>query len=186
MPARAGESRRDARLELQRRLEEEALERSALGIVVARFSARRREAHRFEAPPVVHVLRGEHRAISAKRAIVAASALDEQPEGIAGLQIGVEVDLAGEHVRERKRQLDAFPCRVNRLDERRRFARDAALNDELFDGLREGGELGLERARGFRPAHEQSPILIDLVLELANAAVLEAIQTVGLAGAESP
>src|SRR5580765_491578 len=79
----AGEGRGDARLELQRRLEEEALQRSALRIVVTRLAAWRRESHRLEPPAVIHILRREHYPVSAKRAIFPASALDEQAERVA-------------------------------------------------------------------------------------------------------
>ena len=102
--------RRDARLELQRRLEEEAAQRPSLLIVVRRLAAGRREADGAQHAAVVTEFGRRDHAVGG-RTPFAVPLLERQRKTIVRLQIVVEVDVARENVRERERQLRAFACR---------------------------------------------------------------------------
>ena len=170
MQPRAGESGRHDRLKLQRRREEEAFHRDAALVEVSGRAVLGREAHGANAPAVVHELRGEDRPVPAEGMVCAVLLFDGELELIAGLQLGVEIDLAAEDLCERERQLDRLAGRVHRRHERGRGAIDAAAHHVEAAGLRNGHHAGVQLG-ALNVRHEQKAIGVDFVLKLPQRAV---------------
>ena len=82
-------------------------------VVIRRRAAVGREANALQLAAVVDELRGEDRAVSRQLAF-ARVALDQHAEVIARLQIGIEIDLAREHIGHAERELDALAGLVDR------------------------------------------------------------------------
>src|SRR5688572_6533020 len=87
-PAR--KSRGDARLELERRAQEETPQRAPLLVVIARLPASRRKTDRAQHAPAVFELRRLDGAV-AGGAPLAHELLEHQAEAVARLQLGIEV-----------------------------------------------------------------------------------------------
>jgi hypothetical protein len=81
---------------LQRRPQEELAKRSPVFVEVSRGSTFRLESDGAQAAAVVVQLGGENRTVAGKCAVLAEELVDHQLEPIAGLQVHVEVDVAGE------------------------------------------------------------------------------------------
>ena len=129
----------------------------------------------------------ENRTVAGKRAVLAEKLVDHQLEPIAGLQVHVEVDVAGEDSRECQGQVDRFARLIHRRHERvglganrsahgdglRRFLDRLDLRDEVL--------LVPGRSRDL-----QQPIAVDLVLEPPECAVEGAREAIRLVDAEAP
>src|SRR5919108_4477467 len=112
--------------------------------------------------------------------------LDDETERVARLQIVIEVDFARKHIRQRQRKLQSIVGAVERLNERWRFATDAAFDGDHFPRLRNIFEGGVKVVRrGIDPARDEPSIAIDFVGELADAPIEETIKQVGLPGTET-
>ena len=173
--------------ELERRLQEEALHRPALVVVVGRRTALGREPNGAHLPALVHELCRENGTVAGQLAF-ARMPLHQQPEAVARLQVGVEVDLAGEHIGQSQRQVNPLARLVERGRQRVGVAIDGALHHHdrrllgnAFDRRVEPG-VPVERSAGRR----EPAVGVNLVLEPAHAAVEQAIDEVGLAGADAP
>ena len=123
------EARRDARLELERRGEEEALQRQAGGVVVGGLPAGRLEAERAEQPSGVGEPRRDDVAVADARA-VAQHLLEDDFDDVARLQVAVEVDVAAEQLGDPDRQADVLAGPLERGDERRVIAIDVAADGD--------------------------------------------------------
>ena len=173
MKAASRESRGDV-LERQRRLEELPLERVALLVVPGRSAVAAGEPDADQAPPFVL----EHRSLDVAvrdRLAVAADPLEQHAGRVALLEVGVEVDLAAEDVRERERQRHALAGGVEGRNERGALAGNLGphrINRHLA-GVRHQGhvELRLPFGRAIAEYHAQELAVVDLVPELPEQAV---------------
>src|SRR5262245_16904698 len=128
METAQGEAGRDAWLELERRLEEEALQRTAVLVVVVRLACCGiRPAERPQFAPINRDRRAEDRSVARKLA-VARGFLEQHLEAVARLQLTVEIDLAAEHVRQIEGELDILTRGVDGADERRRAALEPGVD----------------------------------------------------------
>src|SRR3989442_9825089 len=123
MEAAHRETRRDARLELERRPQEEAPQRAAVLVVVRRLATGRREADRAQGAAVIVKLRRVNRTVRG-RTLLARELLERQPEVVARLQPGIEIDLARKDVRQRDREIGSLASGLHGLEQRRRPVAD--------------------------------------------------------------
>src|SRR3954464_9736227 len=178
--------RRDARFELERRLEKEPLQRSSVLVVVGGFSRRRiRPAERAHFTAVNGNRGAENRAVI-RELPVAHRLLEQQLETIAGLQVAVEVDLPAEDLGEVQRELDVLTGVFDRADERRPLAVEPRVDRGDLRLLLVRDDLRVEHvgtvAVGADDAKEA--IGIDLIFELAQEAVERADQAIRTPGAD--
>ena len=184
MPAARREARRDPRLELQRRAQEEAAQRAPLLVVVGGLAARHREPDGAQHAPVVAEL-GRADVAVARRAALARVLVERHRVGVAGLQIGIEVDLAREDVRERHGQLRALARPGHRLKERRRLPVDTPRRGGALERLRNRHHRRCQRrGPGPRRRDPQEAIAVDLVLEKTDGAFERPLDRERLQGAQ--
>ena len=155
MEAPIREARRDARLELQRRGEEEAPQRQPGGIVVGGAPCGRLEAERAEQPSGVGEPRRDDVAVADAHP-VAQHLLEHDFDHVAGLQIAVEIDVAGEQLGDPDRQADVLAGPLERGDERRVLAIDVTADRDQRDFAAVGHDLGGEPRRAGLPAEAGS------------------------------
>jgi hypothetical protein len=107
--------------------------------------------------------------------------LDQQLEPVARLQVGVEVDVAAEHVGEREREIDRLAGGVHRRHQRRGLAIDAALHGldltRLLDRENVDPEIHVIHVLA---SHPQQPIAVDFVVEAFQRAVEPLVEAIGL------
>ena len=183
--APVGEPRRDARLEGQGRLQELALQRPALGVVVPRVFAGHLEPIGGEVAPVVVERGREHVAVGHLDLVahhrLVEQLLVEQLEVVAGLQFGVEVDLAREHLGHRHREPDAPAPGVHRGRQRVVLAVDRAPHGDLVALLLVVDEGRLEAGLGVGAADDlQVLVVVHVVLEPAEPVVAVVDELVGV------
>ena len=134
---------------------------------------------------VVQELSGENRAVS-RQLPFARLALNEDAEMIAGLQIGIEIDLTRKHLRHAERELDAFTGLVNRRGQRVGLAIDVTLDGDdggLFRNALDGGD-ETRRAIKRRAFNDEALVAVDLVLESPHAAIEQPVKRVRLPRAQ--
>ncbi len=132
---------------------------------------------------VGHETRAEDVAVSRELAGVS-RLLEHDFEGVARLQIVVEIDAAAEDIGQRQRELDFLTRRIERRDERGRVFVDRGAQRGNLRVLLDGHDFRLQLARtlviGIEDAKEI--VGVDLVFELTKHAVErpdDAIRTLG-------
>ena len=99
--------------------------------------------------------------------------LEEHPEAVSGLQLALEIHLAGKDVRQLHRQLHLLAAGINRRDQRRVVGIDARIDGHHLDLLVVGQHLRFEHFRILVVATEdaEEAIGVDLVFELAQHSI---------------
>ncbi len=180
MESASREARRNARLELERRLQHGPLQRPPFLVIEACLAGGWiHPSIRLILTAFVGEPRADDRAV-VRELTVAHRLLEEQLELVAGLQVALKIDLPDEKIRQRNREVDVLARTVHRRDQRGVIGVNRSSQCRELGLLLVGNDLGTQRV-GFgrlRPDDAEKFVGVDLVFELAQQAVERADETI--------